>query len=863
VSSVADVDVLGRRAGPPAPVSGFVRRPRLRSLLEAGAAAGGVTTLYAPAGAGKTVLLADWARSGPVTTAWVSVDPTDNEPGRLWTAVARALTSCVPVTDALGRIGVDTREPLTPQALLSVLDAIRGEFRLVLDDVGEITDPTVLEGLGTLIRYRPTGLRLVLAGRTPPALSWPRLRLQGDVVDLDGDELSFSPEEAATLIAGSGSHMSPSQVRRSHAMTGGWAAALRLIAVATRAYGEVDGSLSAEPSLAAYLGEVLDGLADSDRALLRDISVCDAVPRALASEVSRRADAPAVLERLAASTLLVTADPARGQVTVLPLVRTSMYDELGRRFPEHRAELHRRGAGWYAANDRPAEALEHALAAGDDGLVVDLVRAWAVPLLLNGDHDALRRACAAPGPAPTADGRILRLVPPALDAITGRAPDGVVPDGATEVRALRAVEHLAAALGDRTGSDEPGDGRPGPARAATADALAAAVEGATLLVDGDLRGATGPLTSASTQARALGHHYLVMQTASLLATAHAGSGDAAGMTAYGAEAVSIATGHGWQRSAWSVSARATLAHGSLLLARPADARRHAAPLTAGPTSTDPTWRLVLAVLHAAADADMDRPASGLEAMQQARTALADRELPASQAALVATLEHQTAASLGRPVHARAVRRWLAARVGPTAEDLLMSVRGTLATDPRARIGRTLAPVLDGTVPSVLPDTAIEALLLEVGDAHRSHEHAAARRLLVTALDRAAPLELMRPFTRCAGSVRELLAHQVGSFGSADGFARRALAMGIRGHHHAAPSPLSDRELRILHLLPSLATTTEIAADLRVSPNTVKSQVGAIYSKLGVNDRRAAVVAAYDAGLFEDPADHSPGPGRTG
>jgi LuxR family maltose regulon positive regulatory protein len=819
------------------------------------------------------VLLADWARGGPVTTAWVSVDPTDNEPGRLWTAIARAVTSCVPeLTEALGRIGAVPAEPLTPQALLSVLDAIRGEFRLVLDDVGEITDPTVLEGLGTLIRYRPTGLRLVLAGRTPPALSWPRLRLQGDVVDLDGDELSFSPEEAATLIARSGTHMSPSQVRRSHAMTGGWAAPLRLIAVGTRRYDEVDGSVPVAPSLAAYLGEVLEGLADSDRALLRDLSVCDAVPRALAAEVSRRADAPAVLERLAASTLLVTADPASGQVTVLPLVRTSMYDELGRRCPEHRAELHRRGAGWYAANDRPAEALEHALAAGDDGLVVDLVRAWAVPLLLNGDHDALRRACAAPGPAATAAGRILRLVPPALDAITGRAPDdtvpggvvpdGVLPDGATEVRALRAVEQLAAALGDRTGSDEPGDGRPGPARAATADALAAAVEGAALLVDGDPRSATDPLTSASTQARALGHHYLVMQTASLLATAHAGRGDAAGMTAYGAEAVSIATGHGWQRSAWSVSARATLAHGSLLLARPADAHRHATPLPAGPTSTDPTWRLVLAVLHAAADADMDRPASGLEAMQQARTALADRELPASQAALVATLEHQTAASLGRPVHARAVRRWLAARVGPTAEDLLMSVRGTLATDPRARIGRTLAPVLDGTVPSVLPDTAIEALLLEVGDAHRSHEHAAARRLLVTALDRAAPLELMRPFTRCAGSVRELLAHQVGSFGSADGFARRALAMGIRGHH-AGPSPLSDRELRILRLLPSLATTTEIAADLRVSPNTVKSQVGAIYSKLGVNDRRAAVVAAYDAGLFEDPADHSPGPGRTG
>ncbi len=245
-------------------------------------------------------------------------------------------------------------------------------------------------------------------------------------------------------------------------------------------------------------------------------------------------------------------------------------------------------------------------------------------------------------------------------------------------------------------------------------------------------------------------------------------------------------------------------------------------------------------------------------MQLARTRLLDRPLSAHQAALVAMFEHQTAVATGRPTHARVVRRWLAARLGPTGEVLLMSVRESRAADPGASVGRTLRPVVEGTVPAVLPDTAVEALLVEVADAHAAQDQAGARRLLIDALDRAAPRELLRPFTRGAGGVRELLAHQVGTFGSADGFARRALAIGVQGRP-VARSLLSDRESRILHLLPSLATTTEIAADLHVSPNTVKTQVGAIYSKLGVRDRRAAVVAAYDAGLLADAAERA----RTG
>ncbi len=465
---VTDPGAPDRPVGPPAPIPGFVHRARLGALVEAGTAAGGVTTLCAPAGAGKTVLLADWARTGPVATAWVSVVAADDEPGRLWAAIAGAVAQVAPdQADTLGRSVLDPATAHFPTALLSVLDTLPGALRLVLDDVGRIVEPVVLEGLETLVRYRPTGLRLVLSGRTSPALPWPRLRLRGDVVDLDGDELAFTLEEAATLVARRGIRMSPAQLRRSHAMTGGWAAALRLVAGSTSGRGEPAGP--PEPSLAAYLDEVLGGLTDDDRALLRDVSVCDAITPALAAAVSGRDDAGATLERLARSIPLVSADPVRGQLTILAPVRTSLSDGLGHRRPE----LHRRAAAWFAANDRAAEAVDHACAAGDGGLVADLVRTWAVPLLLNGDHDALRRACATLPPAAIAADHTLRLVAPALDAVAGGGRDGdgreeTGPEAAAELRALRAVADVLTA---RDGADEPGDERPGRASPASARAL--------------------------------------------------------------------------------------------------------------------------------------------------------------------------------------------------------------------------------------------------------------------------------------------------------------------------------------------------------------------------------------------------------
>ena len=880
------VCVAGRRVpaakiGPPALPTGFVPRDHLSALVEAAAATAPVITLRAHAGAGKTLLLADWARASAVATAWVSLDPTDDRPGRLPAAVAHAVAACVPaLAGALLDASPDgPDDPVTTGHLLTVLDTLPDEVRLVLDDVQELTDPAVLDELETMIRYRPARLRLVLSGRTPPPVSLARLRLEGGVVDLPGDRLRFSVPEAASLLSRGGARVSSSQVERAHVLTGGWAAGLGLVAAAARRSVEVTGLLAAFPraerATAAYLrDEVLGGLSDDDRTVLEDLSVATTVAPSLAVELTGRDDAVPTLERLERETALVAVDPGDGHVAMPTLLRSWFHGELDRR-PAHRARLHVRAAEWSAAHDLPAEALEHARASGDDALLARLVRGWAVPLLLTGDREPLRRAWAALAPATVDADPGLRLVLPALDGgvgeATGVALRGSPTEDAAELCALRAVADLAAATyepADPAGGRTPGDERGRRARAAAWGVLAEALDGATrLFVLGDGRGAVATLEAASARAAELGHHRLARQCAALLATAAVMGGDASGMVRHGREAIA-ATGAaaalgasdpgGRDGSVWSVSALSSLAYGSLLRGRPDEARHHAADLLArAGDGLHPAGLLLMHVVHGAAEVDEGRFAHGLEEMQAARTAFADRELVAPQAAMAAILEHETAVALERPAHARAVRRWLAARLGPTGEVALMAAREVAAERGSVPSERGLRPVLDGSAPTLLPEAAVEALLLSAGEAELAQDRALARRLLIHALDRAAALELVRPFTHASGTVRELLAHQVGSFGAADGFARRALAAGVRGRS-AGGSALSDREWTILRLLPSLSTTTEIAEDLHVSPNTIKTQVGAIYSKLGVNDRRSAVVAAYDAGLLAEAEE----PGRT-
>jgi LuxR family maltose regulon positive regulatory protein len=175
---------------------------------------------------------------------------------------------------------------------------------------------------------------------------------------------------------------------------------------------------------------------------------------------------------------------------------------------------------------------------------------------------------------------------------------------------------------------------------------------------------------------------------------------------------------------------------------------------------------------------------------------------------------------------------------------------TDAAEGQHQRARTLIrPVLDGSTPALLPHTVVEGWLLETSIAAAAGERLAARHALHTALTLAQPLDALRPFTQAGPDVRELLMHQHGSFGAAEEFANRVLAIDAGQQRQTAM--LSERESTILGLLPTLLSLEEIAGDLTVSVNTVKSHVRSIYTKFGVHNRRLAVLTAHQRGLLND------------
>ena len=197
--------LLATKLHVPRPQPGFVARPRLAEALDEGLARG-LVLVCAPAGFGKTALLADWVRSGDRPVAWLSLDAADNDPVRFWRHVVAALDRARP---GIGeRVGPLLGPPAPPSfeglvtALINELAAQPGEDEvlLVLDDYHLIDAQQVHASLEFLLEHLPPGLHLVLASRSDPPLPLARLRAGGQLAELRAAELRFTAEEAAALL---------------------------------------------------------------------------------------------------------------------------------------------------------------------------------------------------------------------------------------------------------------------------------------------------------------------------------------------------------------------------------------------------------------------------------------------------------------------------------------------------------------------------------------------------------------------------------------------------------------------------------------------------------------------------------------
>ena len=301
--------LLATKLHVPRPRPGFVPRPRLVQALGEGLARR-LILVCAPAGSGKTALLAGWAPSGNRPVAWLSLDAADNDPVRFWRHTVAALDRARPgigerVGPLLGPPAPASFEGLVT-ALINDLAAQPGdgEVLLVVDDYHLIDAQQVHASLAFLLDHLPPGLHLVLASRADPPLPLARLRAGGQLAELRAGDLRFTAEEAAALLHDAiGADLPAAAVAALAARTEGWAAGLQLAALSLAGQADPAGFVAAFSGSHRYVldylaEEVLERQSEQVRTFLLETSVLERLSGGLCDAVTGRDGSQAMLEQV-------------------------------------------------------------------------------------------------------------------------------------------------------------------------------------------------------------------------------------------------------------------------------------------------------------------------------------------------------------------------------------------------------------------------------------------------------------------------------------------------------------------------------------------------------------------------------------
>ena len=356
----------------PGPQPGEIQRPRLMARLDEGLARG-LVLVCAPAGYGKTVLLADWARRGGQPVAWLSLDAGDNDPARFWRHAVAALDRAAPGTGERVAPLLGPPAPSSFQGLVTALinDLAADEIVLVLDDYHVIGSEQVHESLAFLVEHRPTGMCVVLASRNDPALPLARLRARGELTEIRQTVLQFTPAESAELLQHAAPALPDASVAALAARTEGWAAGLQLAALSLRGHDDAAAFVAAFTGSNRYVldylaEEVLEGQDEQLRTFLLETSVLERLSGPLCDAVTGRQGSQALLEQAErAGLFLIPLDEVRGWWRYHHLFASLLRARLQAEQPGRAAQLHRNAAGWYAGHGLADDAIGHAAAAGE------------------------------------------------------------------------------------------------------------------------------------------------------------------------------------------------------------------------------------------------------------------------------------------------------------------------------------------------------------------------------------------------------------------------------------------------------------------------------------------------------------------
>lgn len=364
----------------------LVQRTALLETLSAGRHRK-LTLLSAPAGWGKTTLLAQWAASvgADNRVGWLSLDPSDNDPVWFWMYVVAALQKVsrevgVRAVELLA-MGADPIQVVLP-TLLNDLESIADPIVLILDDYHLVVNRAVHEQLAFVISRMPANLHLVLATRSDPMLPLARLRAGGELAEVRTDDLRFGAVEAERLLNQVlGLDLPDADVQLLHRRTEGWAAGLYLAALSLIGRADTAAFIRTfagdNRHIVDYLmAEVLDGQPPQTRSFLLRTSILGRLSGPLCDAVLQTTDSASVLAEIERENLFVVPlDMSRHWYRYHRLFGELLRTELHRSEPDLVADLHRRAAAWFEARGLVDEAVRHLVEGGDIARSADLIAA--------------------------------------------------------------------------------------------------------------------------------------------------------------------------------------------------------------------------------------------------------------------------------------------------------------------------------------------------------------------------------------------------------------------------------------------------------------------------------------------------------
>jgi LuxR family maltose regulon positive regulatory protein len=911
--------LLGTKLYVPRLRRSLVVRPRLHERLSRGAESK-LTLISAPAGFGKTTVLAEWLAAVPAggpSAAWLSLDPGDSQTGSFWTYVIGALQTVAPEVGAAALSVLQAPRPPPIETvlatLLNELNAVSNDIVLVLDDYHVVDGPDVQGGMAFLLEHLPAQMHLVIATRADPALPLARLRARGELVEIRAAELRFTPDEAAAYLNGvMGLALNAADVAALEARTEGWIAALQLAALSMQGRDDISGFIEGfagdDRYIVDYLvEEVLQRQPEQVRSFLLQTSILDRLSGPLCDAVTGQGGGKAMLEALDRGNLfLVPLDDTRRWYRYHHLfadvLRARLLDEQPDRVPE----LHRRASGWYAENGEQSEAIRHALTAEDFERAAHLVE-MAIPAMRQARQEATARRWLEALPDELIRVRPVLSVGYAGALLVSGQLEGV------EARLRDAERWLDTTADTREGPDAPSTGMvvvneeefrrlPGAIaiyRAAQALALgdvagtvtharraldlvaeddhlgrgaAAGFLGLTYWTSGELHAAHRSWADAMASLQTAGHVSDAIGCAIALADIEMAQGRLGEAMRTYERGLQLATEQGGPALRGAADMHVGI---SELFRERNDLEAASEHLRTSRELGDenglpqnPYRSRVAAARMRQAEGDLE---GALELLAEAERLYVGDFSPNVRP--IAALKARVWIAQGKLSEARG---WARER-GLSAADGLSYVREfehiTLATVLLAQGihdggDHTVAGAADLTERLLgaaehggRNGSAIEILVVQALARHARGDLAGA----IASLDRAVALAEPEGYVRVfidAGPRMAALLKLAARQRNAPGYVRRLLAAivtaeGPPARGQALIEPLSERELEVLRLLQGDLDGPDIARELVVSLSTVRTHTQNIYAKLGVNSRRAAIHRAAELDLLSAPRDRRP------